>query len=358
MINTQIHHNPQSNFDLKDLAKSFLASPQRQNSVETCLLEVMCKPQQQKKLIQVIDLQADSNSIRRCLRQVRLLKSLRHENLLALESGIIQGPKAFLQFDHLDFDLARVLSSRPLAWTADHVKFIFYQITLAVAYLHSHNIAHLELNPKNILLSKDCDLKLGGLSAARPSWLPNAPGMKMVYQDYYKAPENILNNDQNSDCFLKADIWALGCIFFELLEKKHILNYKRPYQDQLKTIFSLLGRPRGNELGFVKQQSTKNWVLSTPPHQKRNASDYLSPKNCDPVARKLLDRMFNFDPHKRPSAIEILKDPYFSQIFEKSDLKFGRNRLNPKKFRITVPDILPTKKCFLALKESLKATSF
>lgn len=348
----------QTEFQLNDLADSFLSSPERMKSVDTCLLEVMCKTQNQKKLIEVVDLAADKNAARRCLRQVSLLKTLKHMNLLELKSGLMKGRKVFLEFGHLDFDLARVLQSKPVAWTSDHVKFILYQIVLGIAYLHSRQVAHLDLNPKNILLSKECDVKLTGFSKSLPKWLPPAPGLKLVYQDFYKAPETILNNEDSQNCFFKADIWALGCTFFELMEQKHILNHKRQYQDQLKTMFSLLGRPSRNQLDFVVHPSTRNWVLSTAPHPTRKPSSYLSPRNSDPLARDLLDKMLTINPHDRPSACEILKHPFFSCVFEPSDLKFGRGKIQQKIFRECVPDLVPNSKVVGLLGKRLSRASF
>jgi len=228
--------------------------------------------------------------------------------------------------DFYDYNLKQVLREKNKGLTDDHVKYIFYQILLSIAYLHSQEIEHLNLNPNIILLTNECDVKLSGFSKANPSYLPKATELKSIYQDYYVAPEIILNNGNNSHCPYKADIWALGCIFFELLERKHVLGYKRQYLDQLMWMFKLLGSPNRKKLKWVKNFEAKKWVSRLRAQAKREPSSYLGVGHADNDAKDLLNKMLKINPYERSTALNLLKHPYFAEIFHENDVKFFKTK--------------------------------
>ena len=51
----------------------------------------------------------------------------------------------------------------------DHVQWFSYQILRGLKYLHSANVMHRDLKPKNLLVNSNCDLKICDLGLARLS---------------------------------------------------------------------------------------------------------------------------------------------------------------------------------------------
>jgi glycogen synthase kinase 3 beta len=112
-------------------------------------------------------------------------------------------------------------SSVPMA----HVKHYSRELFAGLSQMHSHGISHRDLKPENILLkqklgSKDpmhSVLKIADLGAAKvldtSDRHMNTP---YVVSRYYRAPELILGSNLY-DCSI--DVWAAGCILFELLTK-------------------------------------------------------------------------------------------------------------------------------------------
>ncbi|KAL8272907.1 hypothetical protein Esti_003161 [Eimeria stiedai] len=116
------------------------------------------------------DLFRDLVDAKRILREIKILKTLKHENLIELME--ILDPLTpdfediYLVSNLMDTDLHRVIYSRqPL--TREHHQYFLYQIVLAVAFLHEADVIHRDLKPSNILVNLNCDVKLCDFGLAR-----------------------------------------------------------------------------------------------------------------------------------------------------------------------------------------------
>jgi p38 MAP kinase len=92
------------------------------------------------------------------------------------------------------------------------------------------------LKPSNILVNRDCDLKIHNITHSR-SEEPWTGGY--VSALYYRAPEAIL---KWQSCDKSMDIWSAGCIFAELLHGKILFGGQNSIH-QLLIITKLLGTP-------------------------------------------------------------------------------------------------------------------
>ena len=110
-----------------------------------------------------------------------------------------------------------------------HIKHYCWQIFNGLKHMHAQKISHRDLKPENILIKApeglqqsasevdplQCEVKICDLGAAKvldPKNL-NTP---YVVSRYYRAPELILGSHYY-DCSI--DIWATGCILFELIAR-------------------------------------------------------------------------------------------------------------------------------------------
>ena len=87
----------------------------------------------------------------------------------------------------------------------------FIQISLGLAYIHSKNILHRDLKPMNIFLKKNNLIKIGDLGVAK-ILQTNTKAFTYIGTPYYLSPEVCEGKPYNS----KSDVWALGCILYEL----------------------------------------------------------------------------------------------------------------------------------------------
>ena len=103
-----------------------------------------------------------------------------------------------------------------------------WQILKAMAFIHSHNIIHRDVKPENMLLSKNGVLKICDFGFARSTF----KGENKEFTDYvstrwYRAPE-LLVGDRNYG--KSVDVWAIGCIFIELLTGRPLFTGDTDYE--------------------------------------------------------------------------------------------------------------------------------
>ena len=120
----------------------------------------------------------------------------------------------------------KILLNEDIVW-----KF-FIQISLGVYVLHKKKILHRDLKTLNIFLSKNNDAKIGDLGVAKSLMNTNF-ACTFIGTPYYLSPEICEEKPYNE----KSDVWALGCILYEMATFKHPFNAK----SQAALFFKILG---------------------------------------------------------------------------------------------------------------------
>ncbi|CAJ0646865.1 5548_t:CDS:10 [Entrophospora sp. SA101] len=125
---------------------------------------------------------------KRTYRELKLLKHLKHENIISL-SDIFISPLEDIYFvtELLGTDLHRLLTSRPLE--KQFIQYFLYQILRGLKYVHSAGVVHRDLKPSNILINENCDLKICDFGLAR---IQDPQMTGYVSTRYYRAPEIML----------------------------------------------------------------------------------------------------------------------------------------------------------------------
>mmetsp|Transcript_67915 Transcript_67915/g.162159 ORF Transcript_67915/g.162159 Transcript_67915/m.162159 type:complete len:426 (+) Transcript_67915:159-1436(+) len=272
------------------------------------------------------------------VREIALLKELsKHKNIVTLRDVVLNPDPAagadrglYLVFDWAEYELCEILRvhrDRGMKPPSERmVKSIMWQILNGISYIHHNWVVHRDLKPSNILImgkgSEYGTVKIADFGMARLFQQPLRPLHcdGVVVTVWYRAPELLLGAKHYSKAI---DMWAIGCIFGELLtnhpmfQGKENKEHKALQEDQLRKIFKVVGTP--SEADWAQISELPEW-----PKAKKMMGDNIETESLEkaipalkgqPEALQLLRRLFDYDPARRISALDAMKQPYFQKPF-------------------------------------------
>ncbi|CAG9330152.1 unnamed protein product [Blepharisma stoltei] len=240
------------------------------------------------------------------IREISLLKTLQHPNVVKLKDVVHTEQKLYLLFEFVDHDLKKFMNAQSSALPPMSVKNFLYQILSSLAYCHTHRILHRDLKPQNILIDREGQIRLADFGLARAFGLPIKTYTHEIVTLWYRAPEVLLGARQYST---PIDIWSVGCIFAEMAQKRALFMGDSEI-DQLFTIFRCLGTP--NEDNFPGVTGFPDFKPTFPKWRTTGVARLVP--NLDENGIDLLSKMVCYDPAKRISAKAALLHPYFADL--------------------------------------------
>jgi len=256
---------------------------------------------------------------KRILREVKLLRSLRHDNIICILDMYPPDHPDFddiyIVTDLMETDLHRVIYSKQTL-NDEHHQYFSYQILRGLLYLHSANVVHRDLKPSNILVNKNCDLKICDFGLARGfGTQEDDPTLTdYVVTRWYRAPEVVL---LASEYTKSIDVWSVGCILCELIGRKPIFTGK-DHLDQIKKIISVLGSPTEEDLEWLPARSpARNFIKKVPTCAKQPWSTVYPKATKNGI--EAIEQMLTFDPTKRVDVPGTLTLPYYETLHMPDD---------------------------------------
>ena len=242
------------------------------------------------------------------IREISILKQLKHPNIVRLVDLIHGEKKLYLVFEFMEHDLKKFLDLNNGPLSPPLVKSYLYQICAAIKYCHSKRILHRDLKPQNLLIDKNGAIKLGDFGLARAFGIPIKTLTHEILTLWYRAPEILLGQKEYST---PVDMWSVGLIFYEMAHRKPLFAGDSEI-DQIFKIFQMYGTP--TEKTWPGISKLPEFKLTFPQFKGKGISAYN--KNIDPIGLDLLSKMIQIDPCKRISAKQALQHPYFNELSE------------------------------------------
>ncbi|CAO1303924.1 unnamed protein product [Diamesa hyperborea] len=243
-----------------------------------------------------------------CLREISILKSCRHENIVQLKEVVVgeQLEKIFLVMEYCEQDLASLLDNMEQPFTESQVKCIVLQLNRGLEYLHENYIIHRDIKVSNLLLTDDGCLKIADFGLARTHHVPSRPMTPGLVTLWYRPPELLFGALTQTTA---VDMWATGCIMGELLAHKPLLPGTGEVH-QIDMIVELLGTPSDSIWPeFSQLPACQSFTLK---HQPYNNLKTKFP-SISTAGLRLLNFLFMYDPKKRATAAECLQSSYFKE---------------------------------------------
>ena len=231
----------------------------------------------------------DAVDCKRILREIRLLQHFSHENVLNLRDIMMPPPgKAedwkdiYLVTELLDTDLHYIIHSKQ-ALSDDHIQYFVYQILRGLKAVHSAKVLHRDLKPGNLLVNKNCDLKICDFGLARGVDSGSQALTEYVVTRWYRAPELLVQNRRYG---APVDLWSVGCILAELLGAKALFPGKDSLH-QLKLIVERLGAPSDDEIAQIENPQAVHYVADL---AARARADVAAARHPQPLLERGVSR--------------------------------------------------------------------
>eukprot|EP00928_Gymnodinium_smaydae_P096105 TRINITY_DN8421_c0_g1_i2.p1 TRINITY_DN8421_c0_g1~~TRINITY_DN8421_c0_g1_i2.p1 ORF type:complete len:454 (+),score=67.59 TRINITY_DN8421_c0_g1_i2:50-1411(+) len=341
-----------------------------------------------KKFFGLFDKEEDLLEARRCLREIKLLRALKHENVVELVDVFVPASfdfkSVFVVLSFVETDLHSVIrSDEELSY--DHIKFFAYQIFRGLKYIHSANVVHRDIKPRNLLVNRDCDLCICdfGLSRVMTADLqPCAMGPFVevpnedeedettAYTDatddeddetssncsfketlfkreltphdvvtlWYRAPEIIVSRYYS----FPVDVFSVGCVVAELVGRKALFRSQHA-KAHFEMIMEYVGIPSEHELSNLNVCDEFLDNVESAMERVRTAEDPVCvdghtdwsavyPKADQsmwtPELTGLLQWTLAFNPNSRPSAVDALAHPFMGDLSEPTDEPTCEDRID------------------------------
>jgi serine/threonine protein kinase len=245
------------------------------------------------------------------LREMKVLMMCHHKNLINLVEFVVGSRPCSLGYvlEFGEVDILALIKRLRVPFEVKYAKSLFHQVLEALEYLHQKTVVHRDIKLSNFLLTVDGTLKICDFGLARGLYDENQDLSltPLVVTLWYRAPELLLGETHYSS---SVDVWATGCIFYELITLKPLFPGKTEL-DELDVIFSKFGTPDDQlwpgfsslphcqKFGFVPRQGT-DWASSMT-------------GNSTVLQRELVSRCLIYNPARRLTAKEALAHDFFKE---------------------------------------------
>lgn len=229
-----------------------------------------------------IDLNCLSDKKRRdVMNEISILSILHHNNIIAYFNHFMDKNTLLIELEYCNGGnlYEKINQQKGVLFKQEVVVWYLYQIAAAVAHIHKAGVLHRDIKTLNIFLTKTNLIKLGDYGLAKKLDSEYAMAETCVGTPYYMSPELCQGVKYN----FKSDIWAMGCVLFELLTLTRTFDATNPLNLCVKIVQG-------------------NWTMEI------NSEDYT------PDLIKLVYECLDQDPEKRPTAEQILEQPVISLV--------------------------------------------
>jgi len=274
---------------------------------------------------------ADEGISNSTLREISMLKQLRHECIVLLKHAGFNDNHMLLIFEYIEQDLAQYL--RAIKETSKlipekTIKRLMFQLCKGIDHCHKNRVFHRDLKPANLLIGPHDVLKIAdfGLGITHGIPVQHLSDPNEVVTLYYRAPELLLGTRKYTGAI---DMWSIGCIFAEVHTTDLLFEGEMEFE-QLIEIFQKLGTP--NEEQWPGITMLEHYHESFPRWHKSPFKEFVNDDmGGGALCWDFLEKSLTYYPLRRLTASEAIRHPFFDAIREEP--RFRKRRRMPIRTR-------------------------
>jgi NIMA (never in mitosis gene a)-related kinase len=217
----------------------------------------------------------------KCLKEVRLLQSLDHPNIVNFKDSFIDNNELLIIVEWAEKgDLKRLIrraASMNVTFRDTEIWEYSRQLASALEHMHQKRIMHRDLKPANIFVSMDGSLKLGDLGLGRFFSSQTLEAFSKVGTPLYMSPEVL----RGAGYDMRSDVWSLGCVLYELAMLRS--PFKSEQQLSLYDLFVRISKgeyPPLPETISSEFREVVGWMLALDPEKRLHCAQVLEVCNA------------------------------------------------------------------------------
>jgi hypothetical protein len=259
--------------------------------VEPLTLKIRSKETLKEYALKAYKIKCEKDE-KRILREIFLLKTCKHANIIEYIASYKHDSKIFIIFELTKYSLSTLIRNE-LKFSEHFILFIIEQLLSALVCLHAHKCIHRSIKTDSIHISSNGSITIGDFGHATQI-TEGRLRKSVVGTPFWMAPELVKGNPYDT----KVDIWALGILMITLAEGQP---------------------PYAKENPMIALCNISNMPAPT----------LKEPKKWSEGFNALIGECLEKEPSKRKSAKELIRSGLFESVSDKERDEYSSILMNP-----------------------------
>jgi len=223
--------------------------------------------------------------------EIDILHEIEHKNVIQLYDAFFHENKLWMFIEYCDGGaLDSIIVDLEKGLTEKQIAYVTREMVEGLVHLHTHRVIHRDLKAGNVLLTTAGEVKLADFGVSAKNKEDNQKRDTFIGTPYWMAPEVVACETFRDEPYdHKVDIWSLGVTMIEFAQMEPPFHEMTPMRVLLKI------------------QKSDPPRLDHPNRWSREFNDFLS-------------ACLVKDPHRRPSAQDLLKHPFIRDASDRKPL--------------------------------------
>lgn len=251
----------------------------------------------------------DSDFEATTLRELKMLKSLNHPNIVQLFEAFRRKRKLILVFEYVQCNLLEFLDQNPNGLEESVVLNFTFQLILGIHWCHTHGVIHRDVKPENLLVSNSHQIKLCDFGFARKAVPFGGYQTSYVATRWYRSPELLVGMHYS----FSVDIWAVACIMAEMADGQPLFPGDSDL-DQLTKIQLVLGPLSSTIRAHIAQVPSLEHIKLCSRSKKSKSLRLRYKERLSHQSVLFLEKMLITDPNARVTAAKCKREAIFESF--------------------------------------------